>query len=222
MRRKPATHLDPHGDFVFGTRLLGRQPGSMRAETRIVTAPGHLRLELVGVPAGTEIELDVRLEAVTEGVLVSGSATAPLAGECARCLEPLTSSVEVSFQELYRYEPALTGRSQPAAGRNQSGPAGLESSWEDDEDEYFLDGDLLDLEPVFRDAVVLALPLAPLCSANCLGLCVECGVRLADAGTEHEHGGSVDPKWAALRQFDGFDRQDETDRRASAGDRQEG
>jgi uncharacterized protein len=194
----------------------------MRDETRIVAAPGDLRLELVGVPAGTEIELDVRLEAVTEGVLVSGSATAPLAGECARCLEPLTSSVEVSLQELYRYESALAGRNQPAAGRNQSEPAGRESSWEDDEDEYFLDGDLLDLEPAFRDAVVLALPLAPLCSENCPGLCVECGVRLADVGPAHEHGDGVDPKWAALRQFDGFDRQDETDRRASAGDRQEG
>jgi uncharacterized protein len=118
-------------------------------------------------------------------VLVTGSAVAPLTGECARCLEPLTSTIEVSFQELYRYLPDL-------------GEDG------DDGEERFLDGDLLDLEPAFRDAVVLALPLSPLCRDDCPGLCAECGARLADAGPGHKHD-KVDPRWDLLAQLDFHD-----------------
>jgi len=197
-RRKSPTTLDPRGVLVFDTRALGRQPGAAREETRTISAPDPLRVELAGVPAKADVGLTVRLEAVSEGVLVTGTATAPVVGECARCLEPLTSSVEASFQELYHYEPG---------------------SEENDEDELLLDGDLLDLEPVLRDAVVLALPLAPLCSEDCPGLCVECGIRLADAGPDHRHDDAVLPEWAALRQFDGFDQHDQTGRRPGAGDR---
>ena len=74
-------------------RQLGRQAGSALTQTRTVPAPDDLRLELIGVPAGADVPLEVRFEAVSEGVLVTGTAIAPLAGECARCLAPLTSSV---------------------------------------------------------------------------------------------------------------------------------
>jgi uncharacterized protein len=200
VRRKSPTTLDPRGVLVFDTRALGRQAGAAREETRTIPAPDSLRVELAGVPTGADVDLSVRLEAVSEGVLATGTATAPVVGECARCLEPLTSSVEASFQELYHYEP---------------GPA------EDDEDDLLLDGDLLDLEPVLRDAVVLALPLSPLCTDDCPGLCAQCGVRLADA-PGHRHDDAVLPQWEALRQLDGFDTEDQTGRRNGAGDRQEG
>src|ERR1700761_2646000 len=202
-RRKSATTLDPRGALVFDTRALGRQAGAAREETRTIPAPDNLQVELAGVPASAEVELDVRLEAVHEGVLVTGTATAPVTGECARCLEPLTSSVEASFQELYHYEP---------------------SPEEDDEDLLLLDGDLLDVEPVLRDAVVLALPLAPLCSDDCAGLCPECGVRLADAGPGHQHDDEVLPEWEALRQLttSSDDSEDQNGRRNGAEDRQEG
>ncbi|MBV9384182.1 MAG: DUF177 domain-containing protein [Streptosporangiaceae bacterium] len=179
---KHVTHEASPQDFVFDTRPLGRQPGSFRDETRTVPAPSGLGAGLVWVPAGAEVVLEVRFEAVTEGVLVTGSAIAPLAGECARCLDSLTSSAEVSFQELYRYQ----------ADPDDPG---------DDEDR-FLDGDRLDLEPAFRDAVVLALPLSPLCREDCPGLCAECGARLADAGPLHGHDGEVDPRWGPLRGLD--------------------
>ncbi len=195
-RKSPAT-LDPRGMLVFDTRALGRQPGSAREETRTIPAPGNLRVELAEVPAGADVEISVWMEAVSEGVLVTGTAIAPVVGECARCLEPLATSVEASFQELYAYKPDETG---------------------EDEDGLLLDGDLLDLEPVLRDAVVLALPLSPLCTDDCPGLCAECGVRLAEAGPEHRHVAPVLPEWEALRQFDGFDPQDQTGRRSGAGD----
>jgi len=183
----PGGHGRGSGDFVFDMRSLGRQPGSFRDETRTARAPEGFGSGLVLVPADADVTLDLRFEAVSEGVLVTGSAVAPLTGECARCLDPLTSTVEVSIQELYRY--------LPDPGEDEA----------DDEDR-FLDGDRLDLEPAFRDAVVLALPLSPLCREDCPGLCAECGVRLAEAGPGHGHGEGTDPRWGPLRQLDVSDR----------------
>ncbi len=148
--------------LVFDTRTLG--PGVAASLTRTAPAPANLGVELVNVPEGAELELDVQLEGVAEGVLVTATVRAPLVAECARCLEPFASATEVRFTELFAYD---------ASG--------------DDVDGYLLDGDLLDLEPALRDALVLELPLAPLCADDCPGLCSECGVRLADTGAEHGH-----------------------------------
>jgi uncharacterized protein len=184
--RVSAAHGRGSGDFVFDLRPLGRQPGSFRDEKRTARVPVDLGSGLALVPAGAEVALDLRFEAVTEGVLVTGSAVAPLAGECARCLDPLSTTTEVSFQELYRY--------QPDPGEDEA------------DEERFLDGDRLDLEPAFRDAVVLALPLSPLCREDCPGLCSDCGARLAEAGPDHGHGADTDPRWGPLRQLDVSDR----------------
>jgi uncharacterized protein len=136
------------------------------------------------------VELRVRFEAVTEGVLVTGSATAPIVGECARCLAPLTSTVTAKFTELYLYPDTRPRRE--AERRQQEEPGEFE------DEERYLDGDLLDLEPVLRDAVVLALPMSPRCRPDCPGLCVECGIPLAEAGPDHRHQDAPDPRWAGL------------------------
>ena len=197
---KPTQRPDPRSPLVFNTRTLGRQPGSARSESRVVPAPTDLRVALAYVPVGSDVKLDVLLEAMSDGVLVTVEATAPVAGECARCLEPVTSSASVSFRELYEFD---------------KDPSVRES---DEGDRRFLDGDLLDLEPALRDAMVLALPLAPLCSGDCEGLCAECGVRLAEAGPSHDHGDGIDPRWARLRELNMGDQQDG----ARAAERQEG
>jgi uncharacterized protein len=119
------------------------------------------------------------MEAVSEGVLVTATARAQVTGECARCLEPVSQPVEVRAQELFAYSV-------------DDGQADAEG--------YSLQGDLLDFEPVLHDALVLALPLAPLCQEDCPGLCVECGVPLAQAGPDHGHGPAIDPRWASLQQ----------------------
>ena len=181
---KPVSaHARGSGDFVFDMRAVGRGPGDYRDERRTAGAPDGLGSGLVLVPVGGDVALNLRFEAVSEGVLVTGSAVAPLTGECARCLDPLTRTIEVSFQELYRYLP------DPDED-------------EDDSEERFLDGDFLDLEPAFRDAVVLALPLSPLCRDDCPGLCAECGAKLAEAGPDHGHGDKVDPRWGLLAKLD--------------------
>jgi DUF177 domain-containing protein len=180
-RRTPTGHLDPHAPLVFNVRGLSRRPGSARTERRNVPAPASLHTGMAHIPEGADLSLDLMFESVTEGVLVTAIARAPVAAECARCLEPVETSIEVESRELFSYE--------------QGGGEG-------EEDGYSLDGDLLDLEPALRDALVLALPLAPRCQEDCPGLCVECGVRLAGAPPGHRHDSTIDPRWAGLRQFE--------------------
>jgi uncharacterized protein len=146
--------------------------------SRTVPAPADLGIEVLRVPEGSPVELDLRLEAVMEGVLVTGTAHASLAGECVRCLEPITDEVDVRFQELYVYEDHALPE-------------------EEDDEVSTLQDDLVDLEPLLRDAVVLALPFQPLCEDDCPGLCPDCGARLAD-DPDHAHDAAIDPRWAAL------------------------
>ncbi len=155
----------------------------MRRLSFPVPAPAGLGLEMVGVPMGAQLDLDLRLESVLEGVLVSGAVSAPVAGECARCLGPVTDDVVADIQELFAYPDSATE----------------ETTSEDEVSRT--DGDYLDLEPVVRDAVVLALPLIPLCREDCPGLCATCGERRDVLPPDHTHD-QVDLRWAALQQYD--------------------
>ncbi len=116
-----------------------------------------------------------------EGVLVTGTATAGLVGECVRCLEEIHDDLVADFQELFVYTESDTTTTDD----EESGVSRLE-------------GDLLDLEPLLRDSVVLSLPFQPLCQDDCPGLCIECGARLAD-DPDHQHEEPIDPRWAALQ-----------------------
>ncbi|MEU0137822.1 DUF177 domain-containing protein [Streptomyces sp. NPDC006296] len=183
-------HLDHRSPLVFDTRELGRRPGAMKRLTRTADAPKDLGIDgVIGVPENAPLALDLRLESVMEGVLVTGTARATAEGECVRCLEPLTVEVEADFQEMFSYPDA--------DDRNRSRTADPVDDAEDDEDRFFLEDDSFDLEPVLRDAVVLALPLQPVCKETCAGLCSECGIRL-DENPDHHHD-AVDIRWAALQ-----------------------
>ncbi|WP_184572692.1 YceD family protein [Streptomyces zagrosensis] len=179
--------LDHRSPLVFDTRELGRRPGALKRLTRSIDAPVDLGIEMIGVRKGAAVELDLRLESVMEGVLVTGTARAPLTGECVRCLEPLRRELAADFQEMYSYSDA-DDRSRVADTGDDA----------EEEDTLFLEDDLFDLEPVLRDAVVLALPLQPVCREDCPGLCPECGARLAD-DPDHHHQEAVDIRWAALQ-----------------------
>nr|WP_239081610.1 DUF177 domain-containing protein [Streptomyces sp. SID9727] len=162
----------------------------MKRLTRTADAPADLGIgDVIGVPEGAPVQLDLRLESVMEGVLVTGTARATVEGECVRCLEPLSREVEADFQEMFSYPDA--------DDRNHGKPADPVDDAEDDEDRLFLEDGLFDLEPVLRDAVVLALPMQPVCKESCAGLCSECGVRL-DENPGHHHD-AVDARWAALQ-----------------------
>jgi uncharacterized protein len=181
--------LDHRDPLVFDTHELGRRPGAQQRLTRTVDAPKDFGVQgVIGVPEGAPVELDLRLESVMEGVLVTGTARAKAQGECVRCLEPLEQALVADFQELFSYPDA------DDRGRASAEPG---DDAEEDEDRFFVEDGLIGLEPVLRDAVVLALPMQPVCQEDCPGLCSECGVRLAD-DPDHHHD-AVDIRWAALQ-----------------------
>jgi uncharacterized protein len=181
-RPKSAKRRLPDAGFVLDARSLGRRPGTMRELRRTVTTENRIGLDLIAVPVGAQVELDLQLQAVSEGVLVTGAVTAPIEGECSRCLEPFGDEVTLRVTELFAYPDSAT-----------------EQTTEDDEVHRLID-DTIDLEPVVIDAVGLELPLQPLCSPDCAGLCPECGVRMAIAGSDHGHE-ILDPRWAGLANF---------------------
>jgi uncharacterized protein len=182
MPKHSPSNLDPRSPLVLDTRDLPRRPGAMRAVKRVVAAPADLGVELIGVPEGADLDLDLRLESVSEGVLVSGTVTGHVRGECGRCLREINDSVAVPVQELYAYENSTTDDTT-------------------DEDEVGrMQGDLIDLEPALRDAVVLTLPTNPLCREDCPGLCPDCGAHWDDLPADHSHQ-QIDPRWAGLSQL---------------------
>jgi uncharacterized protein len=187
--RNRQQRLDPRDPFVLDTRELGRRPGSMRATQFTAPAPEGLGSEdVIAVPVGAELALDLRLESVMDGVLVTGTVTAPVSGECGRCLVQVSDTLTVPLQELFLYPEASTGHDADHAHHAHHG----------DEDELpQLLGDLLDLTSTLRDAVVLALPLKPLCREDCKGLCATCGERLEDLPEDHTHD-TTDTRWGAL------------------------
>src|SRR3954463_14979513 len=106
--------LDPRAPLVLDTRELGRRPGSERKVTMTAPAPADLGIEVLRVPEGSPVELDLRLEAVVEGVLVTGTAHAELAGECVRCLEEIHPRITADYCELFVYEGEDAGESSSA------------------------------------------------------------------------------------------------------------
>ncbi|QCU78363.1 DUF177 domain-containing protein [Citricoccus sp. SGAir0253] len=161
--------------WVVSVKDLVRSPGSMRTLEERWPAPEALSTPLIGIPEDSPVDVELRLEAVHEGILVTGEAHAELVGECSRCLDPIRDGITVDLQELFLSAPSEGGG----------------------DEERLVVHETVDLEPVLRDAVVTALPFQPVCRPDCQGLCPECGIRLEDAPDDHVHE-QLDPRWAAL------------------------
>ncbi|MFC6355211.1 YceD family protein [Luethyella okanaganae] len=161
--------------FAISVRDLVHRPGEMREFTLDVPASEDLGEGLVAVRAGGSIDVSVRLESVHEGILATAEIDATAAGVCGRCLIDIEIPVQVEFQELFAYS---------------SGEAF----------EFEVQDDHVDLEPLIRDAVVLALPFQPVCRPDCPGLDPETGERLA-RHPELTAQETRDPRWAALAEL---------------------
>lgn len=182
MTMNTTPQLDPKSPWVADTRTLPRAPGSIKQWSSEAAFDEKLGLDLVAVPAGAAIEMRAELTAVSEGILVSGAVSAPIAGECGRCLTAIDDTLSVTVSELYAYEDSTTAETT-------------------DEDEIFrLQGDLLDLEPMVRDGLVFAMPSTPLCRPECPGLCPDCGTPWDTLPSDHSHE-TLDPRWAELKKL---------------------
>ena len=150
---------------------LLRHSGTRRAVRLQVPSEG-LQVVDTTVPGGVPIDVDVDLESLNDGVVVTGHISAPWQAVCRRCLGPVEGLVDVAVRELYQARP-------------------------ESEDAFAIDGEVLDLEPLVREAVLLDLPLAPLCRPDCAGLCPECGAD-RNAGDCGHRPADTDARWAAL------------------------
>ena len=165
--------------FKVNLHELPRRAGEMKSYHLEFQAPEPIGTPMLAIKAGSNLKIDFKAEAVSDGVLISGRVVSEAEGECGRCLDELREDVDQEFRELFMYESR-------------------KSEDEEDDDEIFaMDGDLADIETPIRDAVVLAMPLNPLCKPDCQGLCSECGERLEKLGPGHSHE-KVDPRWSGL------------------------
>lgn len=176
---RAAIHHGPGSPLTFDITRLPRRPGFMQQVRETVPSPSRIGLDLVAIAEGAPLDLDLKFESVSEGVLVTGTVSAPTSGECARCLTATSGEVEVHLTELFAYPDSTT-----------------EATTEADEVGHVVAG-RIDLEQQLVDAVGLELPLSPVCRDDCPGLCAECGVALAEAGPGHHHD-QIDPRWAKL------------------------
>ena len=159
------------GGLTVGVADLLRRPGQWREESLEALVDG-LRVTGSEVPEGAPVHLDLRLESVNEGVVVKGTTAAPWVGECRRCLRPVEATLSAPILEVFEIS-ATEGETRSLLGTS------------------------IDLEPVAREAVLLELPLAPLCRDDCAGLCPQCGTdrNLTDCACPTD---DVDPRWAGL------------------------
>ncbi|MEO7720295.1 MAG: DUF177 domain-containing protein, partial [Pseudolysinimonas sp.] len=129
------SHTSPFDLPVYD---LMHRPGEMRERTVEFDVPEQLGAAVAYVPQGAAMTLDVRLEGLHDGILVTAEVETTAVGECVRCLDPVSLPLEVEIQELFAYSP-------------------------DEAFDFAVHDDYVDLEPVVRDAVVLALPFQPVC-----------------------------------------------------------
>jgi DUF177 domain-containing protein len=159
--------------FRISVADLLKRPGASRAVEIAAPLSG---LAGPGAEITGPIEVDATLERVPEGIVVRGTVEAQWQAACSRCLTPVTGTAQVHVDELFEPHP-LEGET------------------------YLLDVDIVDLEPLVRDALLLELPAAPVCRDECAGLCPQCGIDRNTATCDcHEE--ELDPRWAALRSLE--------------------
>lgn len=156
---------------MIDVRDLISNPGASRA-VRLKEALEGLTTQLAAVPQDRTVDADLLLESVVDGIAVTGPVSGVMRLSCARCLKPFDRGFEIPVQEMYGPEAEPEG------------------------DEYPMVEGRVDLEPLIRDAVVLAMPFAPLCRPDCRGLCSRCGgdLNLGECTCPPD----VDPRWAPL------------------------
>lgn len=164
-----------NGPFFLPVRDIVRKPGEMREHSFDVTLSDKWGEGIVAVEAGSVLGVDVRLESVHEGILVSGEADAEYVGVCGRCLTDISAPVEVEFQELFAYPG-------------------------EEETDFEVQDDHVDLETLVRDAIVLSLPFQPVCQPDCPGLDPNTGEKLTESAGP-ESSAPIDPRWSVLQQI---------------------
>lgn len=179
------------------------RPGRSKEVDVALPAPGGIGDEVIGVPEGADVQVTGRFDTIVDGLVFSGTLNVEAVGECGRCLKPLTPELDVPVTAFFPFTPDPRhddSRGKGKAGKGHHGEEEVDiiAGEEEGEDTYPLspDGMFADLEALLRDNLVEALPVTPLCSPDCLGLCPRCGVNLND-DPDHTHD-ETSLRWSAL------------------------
>ncbi|MGV9189325.1 YceD family protein [Arcanobacterium canis] len=165
--------MDLKSPFVISIVDLPRQEGAIRQMRRSFDAPADVGVQMYSVEEGSELDVDFTLQSVSEGVLIDGYVNAHAHGQCSRCLIDIDDDMNERISELVFYPERA---------------AVLEDEGDEEAEDFFLiESERIDLEPIIRDSLVLAMPLQPLCQPDCEGLCPVCGERWLDLPIDHEH-----------------------------------
>jgi uncharacterized protein len=148
-----------------------RRPGTQK-DVVMSVPPSALDIEDPRLLSGHEIDVDLRCESLSDGIVVDGGVRVDFRGDCRRCLTPLTGTLTIEVHELYQVN--LT-----------------------DPDAFPIENDQIDLGAMVRESVLLDLPDAPVCRPDCAGLCPVCGIdrNTAECGCTVA---TPDPRWAGL------------------------
>jgi uncharacterized protein len=160
---------------VHVSELL-RRPGSDRTVELEIT-PGELGIDDERFHADDPVQIRLRLEALSDGIVVNGVITSTWHGTCRRCAVPATGTLSSEVHELY--QQVVT-----------------------DAEAFELVGDQLDLTPMVREVMVLDAPISPLCRDDCKGLCLQCGLDL-NTGSCSCVAPPADARWSALDDLKG-------------------
>ena len=163
--------------FKLNLHELPRRAGDFKDFQLDFPVPESIGNPMIAIPVKTQLLINLRAESVSDGVLISGTISSKAVGECGRCLDPIETVINQNFQELFFYE-------------NRAG----------EDEEFMMEGDIADLEIPVRDAVILALPINPICREDCQGLCSECGEKWEILPADHEHE-LIDPRWQGLSEW---------------------
>ncbi|MDO5727786.1 MAG: YceD family protein, partial [Bowdeniella nasicola] len=165
---------------------LGARPGSSLRIERTITLPEGWGTDVVGFRAGSELELDGSIDRVLDGVYCHLHVSGDAAGECVRCLRPVTVPVRAAINEMFFNQRAIDQ---------------MRAEGDDDtEDLYLISDDVIDVEQAARDNLIADFPFQLLCEADCPGLCPHCGIDMRQADADHHHE-IIDPRWAKLAEL---------------------
>ncbi len=173
------------GSFRVSLTHLPRRPGNMWEADLEFVAPPELEVGMAKVAPASKMPAQIRIESVLDGVLVNLDFDFEVEAECARCLEPVMWTDHSRVTELFLYEET------DSRGR-------VVQACDDASEEltfFYVQDDAVDLLDSVRDAIVLDLPLSPLCRPDCLGICPQCGDKFE--GVPHDHA-TTDHRWSAL------------------------
>lgn len=190
--------------YLFSAHDLPRRAGEMREYFVSIDVHEPMGFDILAIAQDEPIDIELKLESVAEGVLATANIRSLASGECTRCLDPVEIEIDENFQELYEYaeDPRVARKREKKMSERAKAAKQEEDEELDDELEVRqMDGEDLDLEGPIRDAIILNLPINPLCDAECLGLCPECGEKWAVLPDDHAHQ-VIDIRWAGLENLD--------------------